>query len=382
MSEAAKNRIKILHVGLDSRLGGIETYLLKIASHIDASRFQFDFLAFNGIEPCFYKELSSLGCGFKFVRGRRDNFFGNAKDVRELMEREKYDIVHCHLNSLSYITPALEGLKSGAKVIIHSRNGGAAPGSSSRIFCFINKYLLPYDKMTLFAVSDKAGEWMFGKKREFLVLNNGIEADKFSFSEEKRASCRKELGIGEDKDVVLNVGAFRAQKNHSFIIDIFKRYAEKKPDSILVLVGDGELLSSIKDKVKEEGIEDKVMFLGKRLDLDRILSASDRFLFPSLYEGFPNALLEAEASGLLCVTSDVITEEACLEGSIRVSLDAPVDNWVEALSSPLLPDRERFVTVVNQNGFGVEREISRLEELYEDLMGVESSGKVYSHRIS
>lgn len=376
MSEKEKKRIKILHVGLDSKLGGIETYLLKITSHVDMKRFQFDFLSFTGETPCFYSELREMGGRFQFITPRRQNAYRSWKDLNALIKREKYDIIHCHLNSLSYSDAVYAGLKQGAKVIVHSRNAGSSHQSSSSLLCRINKIFLPYDKLTLLAVSDKAGEWMFGKQRVFTVFNNGIEAEKYSFSQEKRASFRNQLGIGEDVDVVLNVGAFRAQKNHSFIIDIFKHYLEKKPDSLLVLVGDGELLPPIKDKAKKEGIEDNVVFLGKRLDLDYILSASDRFLFPSLYEGFPNALLEAEASGLLCVTSDVITKQACLEGSISVSLDALLDEWVRALSSPLPSDRKRFVTVVNQSGFGIGREISRLEELYLGLAGGKTDGKV------
>lgn len=369
MNETVKDRIKVLHVGLDSRLGGIETYLLKIASHVDRSRFQFDFLAFNGVEPCFYRELSSLGCGFRFVRGRREHFFGNIKDVRMLMENEKYDIVHCHLNSLSYITPALEGLRSGAKVIVHSRNGGASSGSSSRFFCLINKYLLPYDKMTLLAVSDKAGEWMFGRERRFTVLNNGIDTERYKYSFEKRQSFRKQLGIDDDREVVLHVGAFRPQKNHSLLIDIFKEYSISHPSSILVLVGTGELEGKMKDKVSSLDLQDKVLFLGQRLDLDYVLSGSDKFLFPSLYEGFPNALLEAECSGLWCVASSSITKEVMFDSTVSLGLDEPVAKWVEALARGNVANREECSLVVDEKGYGVKSEVERLEGVYMNLLG-------------
>ncbi len=362
-------RIRILHVGLDTHLGGIETYLLKISSNIDYRRFEFDFLAYDNEEPCFFKELSDLGCKFHFVRSRRKSWFGNAKDIRDLLAREKYDIVHCHLNSLTYITPALEGLKVGAKVIVHSRNGGSAIGSSSKILGEINKYRMPWNKVKLVAVSDLAGEWMFGKGRSFTVLNNGLDTSKYKYSETERKTIRKQLEISDDTEVITSIGAFRTQKNHLFMLDIFNEYHKRNPHSLLLLVGEGELEVQIRQKVSDLGIADDVLFTGRRNDVGAILSASDKYLFPSLYEGFPNALLEAETSGLLCVSSSTITKQACLDNCIRVSLDSPVSDWVSALESPAYANRIGCVEMVENAGFGIREEIARLENLYVSLVG-------------
>lgn len=363
------SRIRILHVGLDAHLGGIETYLLKISSNIDRRRFEFSFLAYDDIKPCFFDELSALGCKFHFVRSRRKSWFGNAKDIRKLLSREKYDIVHCHLNSLTYITPALEGLKAGVKVIIHSRNGGSAMGSSSRILGSINRFRMPWNKVKCVAVSDLAGQWMFGTHKDFTVLNNGLDTEKYRYSESNRKAIRKELGIPYNVEVIANVGAFRTQKNHSFIIEIFKQYLQRHSESRLLLVGEGELEDEIKRKVSEYDISDNVIFAGKRTDISAVLSASDKYLFPSLYEGFPNALIEAETSGLLCVSSSTITEQACLDNCLRVSLDAPIKDWVSALEHPAVSDRSGCVEMVEKAGFGIKEEISRLENLYDSLVG-------------
>ena len=357
-------RLKILHVGIDENLGGIETYLLKISSHFDFQNFHFDFLSFKGSHPCFMRELSSLGCGFKFITGRRENYFRSRKELRELLEAEKYDIIHCHLNSLSYIDPALVGLKVGSKVIVHSRNAGSATGSSNRYLCFINKFLLPYDKVVKVAVSDKAGKWMFGENRKCLVLNNGVDTDKFCFSEVKRNEFRKELGISDDREIIVHVGAFRPQKNHSFLIDVFSCYQKAHKESLLLLVGEGELKNEIEEKVESLGIGQSVLFLGQRLDLEKVLSGSDKFLFPSLYEGFPNALLEAEASGLLCVVSDEITRQTCLANSIALSLRSPVEVWSKALGGEKCRNRESYSKMVESKGYGIKGEIERLELLY------------------
>ena len=362
-------RLRVLHVGLDTHLGGIETYLLKISSNINYNCFEFSFLAYDDKKPCFFDELSALGCKFFFVRSRRKSWFGNAKDIRVLFSREKFDIIHCHLNSLTYITPAIEGLRAGAKVIIHSRNGGSAIGSSSRILGSINRFRMPWNKVKCVAVSDLAGQWMFGEHREFTVLNNGLDTEKYRYSEQNREAIRKELGIPSVAEVIANVGAFRTQKNHAFLIDVFKQYHQKHPESWLLLVGEGELEDEIKIKVSEYGIGEKVIFTGKRTDISAILSASDKYLFPSLYEGFPNALIEAETSGLFCVSSSTITEQACLENCIRVSLAAPISEWVSALEHPVISDRFGCVEMVEKAGFGIKDEISRLENLYVSLVG-------------
>lgn len=359
-------KIKILHVGLDVNLGGIETYLLKISRNIDKSRFDFSFLAYDGIKPCFYKELSALGCNFYFVTSRRTSYLGNIKDLRALFLREKFDIVHVHLNSLTYITPVIEALKAGCRVIAHSRNAGAADGSSSRILCSINRYRFPYNKVTLAAVSDKAGEWMFGK-RKVLVLNNGLDTSLYRFNEEKREKMRKDMNL-ENKIVVIHVGAFRAQKNHKRVIEIFNEYHRRNNNSILLLVGKGELMDKAKALEVSLGLGESVRFLCERKDLDFLLSSSDYFLFPSFYEGFPNALLEAEASGLRCVVSDTITKEAILDNATPLSLDEDNEKWCDALSLPPLCDREKYSDIVEEKGFGIKDEMQRLENLYSSLM--------------
>lgn len=364
--------IHILHVGLDTHLGGIETYLYKITSNIDRNHFKFSFLAYDNEKPCFFDELSALGCKFNYVRSRRRSWFGNKKDVRQLLKKEKFDIIHCHLNSLTYITPALEGLNAGAKVIVHSRNAGSAIDSSSRLLSAINKYRMPWKKVTCAAVSDLASKWMFGNNTPFIILNNGIDTKKYQFSGIDRKQIREELGISEDKEVICNVGAFRTQKNHLFLIDVFKEYHSKHTDSLLILIGEGELKERIEDRIRDNNLKDAVLLLGKRTDVSALLSASDKFLFPSLYEGFPNALIEAETNGLLCISSSSITEQACFDNCLRVSLDSPISEWVSALETDVKGNRLVYAEKVEDAGFGIHEEMSRLEKLYTSLTNGDS----------
>lgn len=361
-------KIKILQVGIDSHLGGIETYLLEVARHIDKDAFQLDFLSYFEENPCFFKELSDLGCGFKFIRSRRKHPIGNIRDLMKLYEEEKYDIVQCNVNSLSYVTPAIEAMNKGIRVLLLSHNAGASSGSSSKLLNCINKIRFPFDKVQLAAVSNNAGKWMFGKDRSFVVLNNGVDTHKYIFSLDDRIEIRKELCISSESEIILHVGAFRPQKNHRFVVEIFHEYLKKNPNALLVLVGDGELKPEIIDDVENLRIKENVLFLGVRNDVNRILSASDKFLFPSFYEGFPIALIEAEANGVLCVVSDDITDEVCFDNCVRLSLEDPIETWATALERDFVGHREEAFKVIEEVGLGIDSTIGRLENLYRGMV--------------
>lgn len=356
---------RVLHVGLDTHLGGIETYLLKIASNIDREKYQFDFLMYDEKEPCFYNELKALGCQFHNVVSRRKNYFQNISDLKRLFQREHFDIVHCHQNSLSYITPILLAIRYGCHVIVHSHNAGNLSGIPVRIRHRINYYRLPLNKVTCVAVSDLAGSWMFGDKTKITVLNNGLDTELFCYSETYRNEIREEFNIG-NKELIVHTGAFRKQKNHELLIDIFKAYHQRNPETILMLVGEGELRCEIEEKVKKLDLLNHVIFAGRRSDIPKILSAADKYLFPSFYEGFPNALIEAETAGLYCVAADTITRQVQIEGICEyVSLDAPLEEWVRVLEHDPVENRMKCADMVEAVGLGITAEMERINLLYE-----------------
>lgn len=361
-------KLHILFVGIHNKLGGIETYMNKVLQHIDLSRFQIDFLSFKGVKPCFYDEFLAKGCKFHFITSRKDNCLKNIRDIRILYKKEKFDIVHCHLNSLSYITPCVESCKSGIPVIVHSRNAAIIANPLSRILHNVNFHRLQKLPIVRVAVSDLAGQWMFGKKN-FLVLNNGIDPTRYIYSEKSRNDIRKELNIDDNAEVFLNVGAFRPQKNHHFIIRLFAEYLKFRPTAVLLLVGDGALRKEVEDKAVQLGVDKNVLFLGLRKDIPQILSAADKFLFPSFYEGFPNALLEAECCGLQCIVSDSITKQAVIpELCETVSLDAPIDEWVKIMSrNRSADDRKYAVLKIKELGFDTDSEMKKLSNLYEEI---------------
>ncbi|WP_099190597.1 glycosyltransferase [Tepidibacter mesophilus] len=357
---------RILHYGLSNSLGGIETYLLKISQYIDKKIYKFAFIINGDKKPCFYKELSELGCEFYFITPRGKNYNKNIQELNALFRTIDFDILHCHLNSLSYITPINIALKHGKKVIVHSRNAGCLKSFKSKILHKINYNRLPKEKIKLTAVSDLAGEWMFGKNSEVTVLNNGLDTKQYCFSNELREKIRTELNVG-NKTIIIHVGAFRAQKNHVKVVEIFSEYLKLNPESILILIGAGELQNEVKELVESLKLSSKVLFLGKRSDISAILSAGDYYLFPSFYEGFPNALLEAETSGLFCFASDTITKEAIIDDlCISLPLDLSANEWAnEIIKKSKISDREKCPQIIEKHGLGIEQEIHNLCELYE-----------------
>lgn len=359
-------KIRILHVGMDTHLGGIETFLLSMVQHMDRERFHFTFLGYDDQKPYFHEELAALGCDFRYVRSRRKGLLKNKADLERLFQVEHYDVVHCNQNSLSNSVPALVALKQGIPVIVQSHNGGSVKGLTSFLNS-LNRIRFPFDRVTALAVSDIAGKWMFGEKCAYQVLNNGVDTEKFRYFCEQRILKRKELGLSSDDEVFISVGAFREQKNHRFMIDIFHAYQKKHAKAKLVLVGTGGLSDEIVAKVNALGLDGNVLFLGARRDIPQLLSCADKFLFPSLYEGFPIALIEAEANGLSCIVSSVISEQACLENSVRVSLDSSVDDWVRAMEISAPECRDLYADLVAKAGFGIETEIRILENLYSSL---------------
>lgn len=357
--------LKILHYGLSSNLGGIETYLHKLWTHIDRSVFHFDFIDTNIGNPCLYDEFVEMGSNFYKVVPRKQSMLNNKKEMEEVFSRRSFDILHCHLNTLSYVEPINAALRHGCKVILHSRNTGSPKSLITKLLHHIHFCTLPKDKITMLAVSDLAGEWLFGKNVKFQTINNGVDINKFKFSQEKRERKRKELNI-ENNYVVGNVGAFLYPKNHKFLIKIFYELIKTKPESLLLLVGTGPLEQQISNMVDEFGLKQKVLFLGRRTDIPELFCAMDCLLFPSLYEGFPNSVLEAQTSGVPCLISNIITNEIVIaENCMRLPLNLSAEQWAtKLLEIKNHQDRAVGSEIVKNLGYSVEEEVKKIESIY------------------
>ena len=195
-------------------------------------------------------------------------------------------------------------------------------------------------------------------------MNNAIDAKKFIYNEEVRKQKRAELKV-EDKFVIGHVGRFNLQKNHEFLVKCFANFAKTNDDAVLVLIGNGEMQEKIKKMAKEYGIETKVKFLGLREDIPQLLQAMDLFLFPSLFEGLPVTLVEAQAAGLPCVISDTITDEIMITEQIsKVSLSGNTSLWNQEIAKYRYSKRKNTIEDIIEHGFDIEKNARWLEEFY------------------
>lgn len=363
MHQDTKKPIRILHVVTTMDRGGLETMIMNYYRNIDRTKVQFDFLTHTDGHQDFEEEIAELG-GRIYRLPRLNPFSIRYHKALNCFFREhrEHKIVHCHRDCMAGI-PLKAAKKAGVPVrIAHSHNSNQTKDFKLplKLLC---KQSIPFYATDLFACGKTAGDWMFQGKH-YTIITNAINSEKFRCCEEKTIAMREKLGLG-NKFVVGHVGQFRIQKNHLFLIDCFVSLLEKEPESVLLLIGEGAQFEEVKAKVHEYKIQEKVMLLGVRSDISDLLQAMDVFVLPSLYEGLPLALVEAQAAGLPCVISDRVPIECKLTDSVeQVKLSDGAQVWAEKiLGFRGMPRRDNYDVIVSA-GFDIKSNAKWLEEFY------------------
>lgn len=362
--------LRVLHVVTIMDRGGLETRLMDIYRSIDKTKIQFDFLTHRKKAGCYDDEIHAMGgkvfylCPISpqmLLTGRYN------KMLNEFFKFHRYAIVHVHLTELSAFS-LIAAKKAGVQVrIAHSRAAGAMPGMPvKRIFKRIASLFVWNSCTHAFAVSQKAGKWLYGKK-PFIVLPNAIDAKSFCYNPATRAEARRQAGI-QDSLVIGHVGRFSIEKNHGFVLDIFSEIQKMHPHSVLMMVGTGETEDAMKKKVSSWDIKNQIRFCGRQLNMIPYYQMFDVFLLPSIFEGFPGVGLEAQAAGLPCIFSEHVTEEIQIIKD-RVSF-LPLSNnsvqWArEALRICKTPRRNTFEEIV-EAGYDIHATAKWYERFYEE----------------
>lgn len=356
---------------MDGRSGGLDTYLLHFVDAVWKEGMQIDLLT-NEADPELKKHLSRYGSRLTEIATLKHPL-KQFRQVKELIRKEKYDIVYLNV-STSMDMPAAFAAKSCQvpRRILHSHSGGNDCESPLKkmIFDILQRVCRPvfYRAGNEFcACSVKAGYWMFPRRivqsENFQVIYNAVDRERFIFRPEVRSRMREELGI-EHQFAVGHVGNFCYQKNHTYLIRIFKALHEKRPDSILLLVGQGIRLEDVKRQVEREGLSDAVRFLGRREDVDRVLQAMDVFLLPSHFEGLPTVGIEAQCTGLPCVISDSVTEETRISDRCSfVSLKESPEYWADEVIRMGELDRDSVVYSENAVNYDLREQKKSLNRL-------------------
>lgn len=323
------------------------------------------------------EELKGYNCNVYFVGSKKSKVFRLFKiyrNTKRLLLKNKYNCVHIHSDTSYTVFPFLLAAKKAnvKKIIVHSHASGL-DGSHRKIKYFLHKLFKNYvsnNCTDLVACSDVAGNWMFnsGKKNQIKIINNGIDLESYEFNPSIRTNIRKHLKL-EDKVVVGNVGRLAYQKNHKFLITVFKKYHKLNPSSVLLLVGEGPLKSDLKSFVKEMNLEDSVIFYGTSQHVNDLLQAMDVFALTSYFEGLSIAGVEAQASGLPTVFSNRITKSAKLiDNCSFLSItdnERNIHEWVKAIDMYSKTSRVDELKVLKQKGYSIHQTVDSFLRLYE-----------------
>ncbi|MCL2426031.1 MAG: glycosyltransferase [Oscillospiraceae bacterium] len=357
--------IRVLQVVTQMNRAGLESRLMDIYRNINREYVQFDFYTFRKKTGYFDDEIKSLG-------GRV--YYNDPISVSRMCQVTKivhdfllchpeYKIIHAHMNQWCGII--LKGAKK-ARLPIRIAHSRTALGKHSIKNTVKNIIKLSTNKYAThkFAVSHNTAIWLYGKNSNATVWPNSIDSQKFCYNAETRARIRAELDM-TNKYVLIHVGNMRPVKNHMFIIDVFERLKQKKPNSKMVFIGADHMDGYVQAYAETKKTSNDILFMGARSDVNEIMQAGDVFVFPSFYEGFSGTIIEAQTAGLPCIISDTITHEVCLTDHIvQVPINKGVEPWVEQILQFESAERVNNYQLVCEKGYDVFTLCDNLEKFY------------------
>ncbi|MBT1177303.1 glycosyltransferase [Bifidobacterium callimiconis] len=360
-------------------LGGLETFLMNVYRNIDRDLVQFDFLEpHNEIPLHFEDEITSLGGNiYRIMYSQRESLIKSRSCLRVFFQ-EHPEIAGVHVNTnFPYAFPLKYAKKAGIKLrILHAHNcipdsyyaGESIPQYLMRQArtCIENRQVNAYPT-NYFACSSLAANYMF-PDQQYTLIRNGIDTEAFAFNQQTRDRLRAEFGIAKTTTVIGFCGNFRSQKNPVFTLDVFHAYHKRNPDSILLMVGDGELRNEVERHIGELGMNDCVRLTGIRTDMTDLYQAMDAFLLPSLFEGLGIVYIEAQCAGLPTIAaSDMVPQEIEVTDNLHfISLKQPAAQWAQAMDEAIDSAHSRigYAKQVRNAGYDIRDVASYLQEFY------------------
>lgn len=365
------NPVRVLNVLGTTNLGGAESRVMELYRAMDKKKVQFDFLVHTDKEGQYDAEIQQLGGRIYHVpRFRVINYLSYRKALRRFFgEHREFVAVQGHMTSTAAIYLPIAKKAGIPMTIAHARSAGVDRGLKG----FVTRILrssLKYKADYCFACSAEAAEAVYGRNwieaGKVRTIPNAIDVQRFAFQEEVRQRVRKELGL-DYNFVIGHIGRFSFMKNHNYLIDIFVQLCKIRDDAALVLIGEGELKQKIQERVNQLGLAGRVRFLGNSFDVERYYQAFDYFVFPSLFEGLPGSVVEAQASGLRCLVSDKVTKEAALTELVTYkSIEESAASWASEVmrNSKKALVREDMRAAIAEKDFDVQKLAAEMEVFY------------------
>lgn len=362
--------IRIAHIIGKWLGGGVESVVMNYYRHIDREKVQFDFICDSDSTNIPYDEIEKLG-GKVILIPPYQKVFKYHRELKKILKQEGYKIVHSHINVLSVFS-LFAAKKAGVPIrIAHSHSTTNRKEWKKNIVKIILRPFSTIYATEYFACTEHAGKWMFGKKnlerQKIHILNNAIDLDKFKRNEKNRKLKRKELGVYDDEFIIGHVGRFVSQKNHEFLIDVFKKIHDKNSNARLMLIGQGPLMERVKNKIENLELTEFVTFLGQRLDVCELYQTFDMFVLPSIYEGLGMVLVEAQAAGVPCIASTEVPDVAKVaENFLFLSLSAGAEYWAEQIINKpeSREEKEKIYDKLSRCGFNIKLEAKKLLDYY------------------
>lgn len=360
---------RVLQVVGNMNRGGAEAFLMNVLRNCKQD-VKFYFLCFDQQKYDYEDEVVALGgeiIRIDFSKG----FFSRINQICKVLQQYQISTIHSHIQLASMYAVIAGRIARTPKIITHAHS--ASPGRKLnliyRIYEFIAKKIIAGFSSDLLACGREAGQYLFDRHK-FAVVNNGIDLVKFKFDFKKRQQFRRQYGISEKDFVIGMVGRMEPVKNHQFALELFKKYFAEHQHLKLALAGQGSLSEALRKQVTSDTqLSDKIVFLGLVEDTESMYSAFDVLIMPSLYEGLPVALIEAQANGLLCLCSQTIDPLSDISGLLTF---LPIDEssyrlWSDQIDSVIALGRANNRTTpqkVYQSGYDVKDLVTKLMEVY------------------
>ncbi|MDB6353564.1 glycosyltransferase family 1 protein [Trichococcus sp. K1Tr] len=364
-----KEPIRILHVFGRLDRGGAETMIMNIYRKIDKNIIQFDFVVHTRDKCDYDQEIKELGGRIYSIpkyEGLNYSSYNKAWNVF-FKDHPQYKLIHGHVRSTASIYLRI-AKKYGLISISHSHNTSSGKGMVA-FAKNLMQYPIRYIADDFFACSLYAGEWLFGKKvcqkDNFFILKNAIDVNAFRYNEAVRTIKRRELNLA-GKFVIGHIGRFHPQKNHMFLVEVFKKVHDRNENTVLLLIGEGEQRAKVEEKVNKLGLTEHVLFTGVRDDIPQLIQAMDVFVFPSLFEGLGIAIVEAQASGLKCIVADTIPSEAFVTDIVEsLPLNSKTDIWANKILEKSSNYKRNDVSqAIFHSGYDIKETAKWLQDFY------------------
>lgn len=358
--------------------GGISNLTMTINEKINREEFEFDYLVFRNQEEFCDERARRLGSSkliadISSVSNPIKKGIAKIKGTKKILAEGKYHILHIDASTPYDVVLAIGAKLAGVKTIIfhaHNDNYEHKRNLRNALMPFY-RIMIPFCITDYIAISENAAKFMFPKKvvanKSYRLIKNGIDVNKYIYSSETRKRYREEYGWN-DSFVVGHIGRFVYQKNHEFLIEVFKEIKRKKGNAVLLLIGIGEMQEKIREKVSRLGLADSVIFWGVTEDIPNLMQAMDAFVFPSRYEGLGMVAIEAQAASLPTVVADTLPKETEITDCIKkVSLNESPERWAEIILDEYWQNTRRDRSIeIQQSGYDINAVVRDLEEFYRE----------------